>query len=150
MLCRSSLGASRRARLVQLPIAVAGVRHGVQTVLCNCYPFLDKKGGREGKRLLASLHEVNPKNTFRAVPLEFFFMFLINIPETHPQQFVYCHCWVGRTGYPDRKMPPTFAAGRVMVNGAGHCIIQSCERTLLVDTIVIFFADSRLTSTIRA
>eukprot|EP00903_Cladosiphon_okamuranus_P012480 g11686.t1 len=54
---RSSLGASRRGRLVQLPIAVAAVRHGVQTVLCNCYPFLDTKGGREGKRLLASLHE---------------------------------------------------------------------------------------------
>ncbi|CAM9500027.1 unnamed protein product, partial [Ectocarpus sp. 4 AP-2014] len=54
---RSSLGASRQARLVHLPIAVAAVRHGVQTVLCNCYPFLDTKGGREGKRLLASLHE---------------------------------------------------------------------------------------------
>lgn len=58
MFRRSYLGASRRARLVQLPIAVAAVRHGVQTVLCNCYPFLDTKGGREGKRLLASLHEV--------------------------------------------------------------------------------------------
>lgn len=56
---RSSLGTSRHARLVQLPIAVAAVRHGVQTVLCNCYPFLDTKGGREGKKLLASLHEVN-------------------------------------------------------------------------------------------
>lgn len=55
---RSSLGWSRRARLVQLPIAVAVVRHGVQTVLCNCYPFLETKGGREGKQLLAALHEV--------------------------------------------------------------------------------------------
>lgn len=59
--CRSSLGTSRRARLVQLPVAVAAVRHGVQTVLCNSYPFLDTKGGREGKRLLASLHEVRTR-----------------------------------------------------------------------------------------
>lgn len=43
---------------MQLPIAVAAVRNGVQTVLCNCYPFLETKGGGEGKRLLASLHEV--------------------------------------------------------------------------------------------
>lgn len=55
---RSMLGTSRRARLLELPLAAAAVRHGVQTVLCNCYPFLEK-GSESGNEMLIALHDVS-------------------------------------------------------------------------------------------
>lgn len=61
---RSMLGTSRRARLLELPLAAAAVRHGVQTVLCNCYPFLEK-GSESGNEMMIALHEVSTHPSYQ-------------------------------------------------------------------------------------